>query len=339
MTFPLPDPRRRRLVQGTAVLFTGSLLAGCAASGAAHAKTLDLQGHRGARGLAPENTLAAFERALEIGVSTLELDIGLSADGVVVISHDPTLNPDITRDAQGAWLPARGPAIRALTLAQLQAYDVGRLNPASKYGRQFASQAARDGQRIPTLAALFDWVRSIAADDVRFNIETKLDPTRPGDTAPPEAMVRALLAEIDRAGMVGRCTVQSFDWRALALAGQLAPRLPRAYLSSARTLQDSRWTAGLNAADFPSTPRLVQAAAGASAGPVIWSPAFATLTPALLAEARTLGMAVIPWTVNQRADMARLIDWGVDGIITDYPDMLRDLMRERRLKLPRALKT
>lgn len=313
-------------------------VAALALAACAHAAlAFDLQAHRGGRGLAPENTLAAFAKAMDLGVTTLELDIGLTADDVVVISHDTALNPDHTRDANGAWLPATGPSIRSLTLARLQAYDVGRLNPGSNYGKPFAAQVPRDGERIPTLAALFDLVKARGDERVRFNIETKLDPTRPDDTAAPEPVVRALLAEIDRAGMARRVTVQSFDWRSLALVGQWAPQLPRAYLTTPRTLADSRWTQGLNPGDFASTPLLVQAAAAAAGpvkGAVAWSPAFAGLTAAQVQEARALKLTVLPWTVNQRADMARLIDLGVDGIITDFPDVLRELMRERGLPLP-----
>jgi glycerophosphoryl diester phosphodiesterase len=319
------------------LLAAALLLAGCAAILPKAKQHFDLEAHRGGRGLAPENTLAAFSKAIDLGVNTLELDVGLTADGVVVISHDTALNPDHTRDANGAWLaPKSGATVRSLTLAQLQRYDVGRLNPASNYGKQFALQIPQDGERIPALAALFDHVRArgATAATVRFNIETKIDPTKPDETAAPEPMVRALLAEIDKAQMGSRVTVQSFDWRTLALVGQLAPQLPRAYLSSARTLKDSRWTAGLDSANFTSTPQLVKAAAGKSEGPVIWSPAHNDLTPAAIKEAQGFGFKVLPWTVNQRADMLRLMDWGVDGIITDYPDVLRDLMRERGLSLP-----
>ena len=307
-----------------------ALLAGCTAPPAAPLRSFDLQAHRGGRGLAPENTLAAFGNAMQLGVSTLVLDIGLTADGVVVISHDTALNPDHTRDASGAWLPpGNGPAIRSLTLAQVQAYDVGRLNPDSSYGKSFASQKPSDGERIPTLAALFVLARARGADALRFNVETKVDPTRPDETAAPEPLVRALLTEIDKAGMAGRVTVQSFDWRTLALVGQWAPGLPRAYLTTPRTLRDSRWTLGLEAGNFASTPLLVQAAARSGTAPVIWSPAFNDLTAAQVQQAHALGMSVLPWTVNQRADMARLLDMGVDGIITDYPDLLRALLRER----------
>jgi glycerophosphoryl diester phosphodiesterase len=327
-----------KLTRCTPWLLAAWLLAACSATAPTPKRGFDLQAHRGGRALAPENTLAAFDNAMEMGVTTLELDIGLTADGVVVISHDTVLNPEHTRDANGAFLTAKGPAIRALTLAQLQAYDVGRIDPASNYGKQFALQVPRDGERIPTLAALFERVRARGAAQLRFNIETKLDPSRPEETAAPEQMVRALLAEIDKAGVGSRVTVQSFDWRTLALVGQWAPQLQRAYLTSARTLRDPRWTSGLRLEDFGSAPRLVKAAVGNSPGPVIWSPAFAELTAAQVREAQALGFQVVPWTVNQRADMARLMDWKVDGLITDDPALLRDLIRERRMPLPAPAK-
>lgn len=299
-------------------------------------RSFDLQGHRGARGLAPENTLAAFARALEVGVSTMELDIALTADGVPVITHDSALNPAHTRDANGAFLAATGPAVHTLSLAQLQSYDVGRLDPASKYGQQFASQTPRDGERIPTLRALFEFTKKARAPEgLRFNIEAKTDPTQPGSTAPVEALVDAILEEVQRAGLASRVTLQSFDWRAQALVAQRAPALARAWLSSPRTLRDPRWTRGLRLEDFGgSTPRLVQAAASDARGPMVWSPAFADLSNAQVREAQALGMQVIPWTVNQNADLARVMDLGVDGIITDYPDRLRALMAARGMPLP-----
>lgn len=301
------------------------------------AAAFDLQGHRGARGLAPENTLPAFERALGIGVTTLELDVGVTGDGVVVIHHDPALNPAITRDAGGQWLAGgKGPLIRSLTLAQLQAYDVGRINPEAPYAKTFNTQQARDGTRVPTLASLFERVKALGAKDVRFNIETKISPGQPDDTVDPEAMTRALLKAIQDAGMAQRVAIQSFDWRTLQLVQKIAPAIPTVYLtvqtSNNDNVRDGTWTAGLKIADHGSVPRLVKAAGGA-----VWSPNGGALTEALLKEAQALGLQVIPWTINNPADMERLIAWGVDGIITDYPDRLRGVMQARALPLPKPV--
>ncbi|MGZ5182005.1 MAG: glycerophosphodiester phosphodiesterase [Ramlibacter sp.] len=312
------------------LLAAAVLCAACAAC--AGALAFDLQGHRGARGLAPENTLAAFDRALTVGVDTLELDIGVTADGVVVVSHDPFLNPAITRDPQGQWLAARGPLIHSLTLAQLQAYDVGRIRPGSSYAAAFARQEPHDGERVPTLAALFDLVKSRGAR-VRFNIETKIDPTRPDDTVDAETMTAALLKVVRDAGMEDRVSIQSFDWRTLRIARRLAPAIPTVCLTvqsaSTDNVRDPRWTAGLQLADHGSVPRLVRAA-----GCTIWSPNAGALQPDLVKEAHGLGLGVAAWTVNTPAEMDRMLDAGVDGLITDYPDRAREVMLRRGMELP-----
>lgn len=314
----------------TALLATVLLWSG------APAQAFDLQGHRGARGLAPENTLAAFERALAEGVTTLELDVGLSADDVPAVLHDLALPPDMARGADGRWLTAPTPLLRRLTLAELQAYDVGRARPGSATARAFPEQRPQDGQRMPTLAELFARMQALGAAEVRFNIETKLDPTRPHDSAPPAAFVDAILQVVRAAGMQRRVTIQSFDWRTLQRVQQVAPELPTAYLTVRGerfdNLADGSWTAGLRLADHASVAHLVKAAGGA-----IWSPLHTNLDLPTLRQAQALGLKVIPWTVNQPADMARLIDWGVDGLITDYPDRARAVLRERGLPLPPVL--
>lgn len=284
------------------------------------AAAFDVQGHRGARGLAPENTLAGFRAALAAGATTWELDVGLTRDGVVVVSHDRRLNPDLARDGTGRWLEPPTPTLAALSLAELQAHDVGRLRPGSRYAAQWPQQRPADGERIPTLDAVFEQARRQAPAALRFNIETKLSPLAPEETASPEAMVEALLAVIDRHGLRDRVTVQSFDWRTLALVQRRAPAVATAALSAQRpdldNIASGDWTAGLRLADHGgSVPRLVKAL-----GAPIWSPNFRDLTPERLAEARALGLRVIPWTVNDPADIARLVAWGVDGIISDYPE-------------------
>jgi glycerophosphoryl diester phosphodiesterase len=299
-----------------------------------HAAAFDLQGHRGARGLAPENTLPAFKRALELGVTTLELDVGVTRDGVVVISHDTALNPDHTRDASGAFLERQGPAIHALTWAELQAYDVGRLKPGSDYARGFPEQKAEDGTRIPRLADLFELVRASGDTQVRFDIETKLSPEKPGETPAPEIFARALVDEIRKAGLAGRTSIQSFDWRTLRTVQQIAPEIPTAYLSIQQrndnigTSQGSSpWTAGFKYSDYGSVPKMVKAAGGA-----YWSAYFGDLDAQKVKEAQALGLKVLAWTVNDPSDMARILDFGVDGLITDRPDLARKLLEQRGVR-------
>jgi glycerophosphoryl diester phosphodiesterase len=308
-----------------------------AAALAAPASAFDLQGHRGARGLAPENTLAAFAKALEIGVTTLETDLAVTRDGVVVVSHDPDLNPALVRDG-GRWLPGRGPPIRSLTLTELTRYDVGRVDPASRYGQQWPEQVARDGERIPTLADVFALVERLEKP-VRFNLETKLTPTS-GDAAPDaQTFARLVLDAVRKAGATARTTIQSFDWRTLLAAKRIEPTVVTACLTSEGGSFDtvrldatgrSPWHAGIAPADHDgSLPRMARAA-----GCAVWSPNHASVTRERVDEARALGLRVLPWTVNEPADMARLIDMGVDGLITDYPDRARKVMADKGLPLP-----
>ena len=319
-----------------AITLARQLLVATLLGAATLAHAFDLQGHRGARGLAPENTLAAFDRALAEGVNTLELDIILSADGVPMIVHDPFLPPDMTRNAQGQWLPTPTPLIRTLTLAELQTYDLGRVREGSRTARDFPQQRPQDGERMPTLAQLFERVKALGAADVRFNIEIKTNPDKPQDTAAPDQFVSAILAVVRAADMQQRVLLQSFDWRPLKLVQQQAPDIPTAYLTvetrNANNAAAPAWTGGLKRTDYPSIPHMVQAAGGK-----LWTPNFASLNEAALRQAQQLGLKVIPWTVNEPADMARLIDWGVDGLITDYPDRARAVMRDKGMALPAAI--
>lgn len=305
--------------------------------GAPPAFAFDLQGHRGARGLAPENTLAAFRAALAIGVTTIETDLAMTKDGVLVLAHDPRLNPALARDAGGRWLAAEGSAIGALTYDELRRYDVGRLNPGHRYARQWPHQRPADGERVPTLVQLIELVKATGAA-VRLNVETKVAPNDP-DTPEPALFARTVVESLRRSGMAERTTIQSFDWRTLLEVRRIAPEIATACLTIEAEAFDtvradasgaSPWHAGLKRADHgESVPRLVKAA-----GCGTWSMFWRNLTPALAAEAKALGLKLLPWTVNEPAVMARLIDMGVDGIITDYPDRLRDVMAERGMVLP-----
>lgn len=303
----------------------------------APAGAVDLQGHRGARGLAPENTLAAFDAAMRVGVTTLELDTVMTADDVVIVHHDRRLHPDHTRDTAGAWLAAPGPVLRQLRASDLVALDVGRARPGSRTAAAFPDQRPADGERVPTLDAVFARARAVGPSGLRFNIETKLSPLAPDESPPPEVFARALLAVVQAHGLAERVTVQSFDWRTLRAVKRLAPQIRTACLTSQQPggppLADGSWTDGLRLADHGgSVPRLVRAA-----GCDVWSPSFPDLTPAGVAEARALGLTISAWTVNAPADMAHLLDLGVDGLITDRPDLARAVMATRGLPLPPAV--
>lgn len=296
----------------------------------------DLQGHRGARGVRPENTLPAFAAALEVGVRTLELDVGVTADGAVVVTHDRTVSPLKCRDtaparAGDSAFPYVGKPVRTLTLEQLRTLDLGRRRPVDPVADPFAgTQRPVPGTGIATLAEVFELAVRYGADDVRFNIETKVDPRHPEETLDPERFAARLLEVIEAYGMTGRTSVQSFDWRTLLFARRHLPALERVALVERRTTRPP-WLAGVDLDAFDGD---VAAAAAATVEAAAFSPHHEFLDPATFASARWRGLAVVPWTVNDAAAMKRHIDQGVDGLITDYPDRLRHVLAERGMALP-----
>lgn len=273
----------------------------------------DLQGHRGARGLYPENTLAGFRGALALGVSTLEMDLVMTGDGGIVVHHDLRLSPERTRGPGGTWLEKVGPALIDLDLATLGAYDVGRLRPDGDAAARWPEQQGLDGAAIPTLGEVIALAESVSDGQIRYSLETKLSPLAPEISPDPAAFASALATAIRAAGIVERASVQSFDWRLLAALHETAPEIRRVYLTSEAEGFDtvgrgkpgaSPWTAGLDVDDYDaSVPRLVAAAGGR-----LWAPRARDLRDPDLAEARRLGLRVIVWTVNEPEIMAALLE-------------------------------
>jgi glycerophosphoryl diester phosphodiesterase len=301
--------------------------------------TFALHGHRGARGLRPENTLPAFAAALSIGVDALELDVAVTRDGAVVVIHDRALNPAIVRAPDGAWLRGPMPFVHSLTFDEVTRYDVGRIDPASAYAREFPDQQAIDGLRIPTLDDVVGVVRASGNERVRLNVEIKSSPLAPEETLPPDRFAGAVIGTLRSLGFERRAIVQSFDWRVLQQVREIAPEVEVAHLTVQRPWMDtlcsdgtpSLWTAGFDLRSAGSVPLLVTEAGGAR-----WAPYHEDLTPDDLDEAHALGLEVLVWTVNDPERMRELIDLGIDAIITDYPDRLRKVMLAMGLPVPAA---
>lgn len=302
------------------------------------ASAFDLQAHRGGRGLMPENTLAAFANALSLGINTLELDTGITKDGVVVVSHNQRLDGAITRDQQQKWLAENAPLIRDLTYEELAKFDVGRINPMSKLAERFGEQQAQDGEKIPTLKAVFELVKKSGNKDVRFNIETKINPEKPENSVGPDVFAKAILDEINAAGLGKRVAIQSFDWRTLLAVQKISPdtelvflTAPKRWLSKMGPAKAALWT-GTSVVDFQdSFPKLIK-----SLGGKIWSPFSRDIDQKTVEEAHALGIQVVVWTVNDKSQMKQLIQMGVDGIISDYPGRLREALAEEGQTLPMA---
>ncbi|WP_165983874.1 glycerophosphodiester phosphodiesterase [Streptomyces sp. YIM 98790] len=315
----------------------------------------DLQAHRGGLGLVVESTLASFAHALETGVSTLELDVQITGDGEAVVTHDRRISGAKCRDTGPAFdgdpqYPYVGKYVVDLTLAQVRTLDCG-----SQTLPQYPGQRPSPGARMPLLSEVFDLVKDARAYGVTLNVETKVEAAAPHETAPREQFVQVVAEEVRRAGMLRRVTIQSFDWGALMRMREVEPRLPIVALTNGQPFLQaglpgaSPWLGGIDIDDFGGSLVAAVSSFGADAvspvhgdpqGGAVGDPDYRPyVTAELVRQAHEAGLKVIPWTVNDPATMHKLIDDGVDGIITDYPDRLRQVMAERGLKLPRAYRT
>ena len=266
---------------------------------------IEVHGHRGARAVLPENSLAAFEYALSVGVNSLELDTGVTKDNVVVVYHDQKINRDLCQYKDGSPIEA-DLWVHQLTLQQIKGFDCG-----SKPNKWFREQQLRPGSEIPTLSEVFDLVimsELSNADTVTFNIETKSKPEFPSAQPPPKQFAKLIIEEASKYEFLDRLILQSFDHRTLVAAKELNPMIPTAALFRRKPESWVESTRAINAD--------------------IVSPRHSDLTPEDTTDIRAAGLKVIPWTANHTSDWQRLVSMGVDGIITDDPKGLIDYLNQ-----------
>lgn len=314
------------------------------------ARSFDLQAHRGGLGLYTESSIASFSNALQMGVTTLEMDTQITKDGVAVVTHDRKISDKKCKDTapltdNDPQYPYVGKYIKDLTLAQVKTMDCGSLRLAD-----YPQQQTSPGARMLTLREVLSLVKSYRAENVLLNIETKVEAGAPHETAPREQFVRTVLDEIQLAGLQRQVTIQSFDWGSLMLVRKLDPRLPIVALTNGQQFLQagkpgaSPWLGGIDIDEFGGD--LVKAAAsfGADAiSPVHGDPQNGKVgdanyvpytTKAMVDSAHQAGIKVIPWTVSDERTLGSLIDIGVDGIITDLPDMARRVLQAKGKALP-----
>ncbi|GLW64861.1 putative glycerophosphoryl diester phosphodiesterase precursor [Actinomadura rubrobrunea] len=291
---------------------------------------VELHGHRGARGLRPENTLAGFKYALELGVDAIEFDVGITADGVVVLNHDQALSPVTLADTAPVrpgdpLFPYVGKAVRDLTLEQVKTLEAGVRRPSDDDDPFVLTQLPLPGTALPTLA---ETCALLSGCGVVLAVELKTDPG--WSDADVERFTAAVAEVLDEFGLTGRSRLLAFDWRVLTAAQRHAPAAGRVGLVEPRTLvPGSPWLAG----EPPDDP----AGSALKIGATALSPERRLATPELVDQAQTLALPVVVWTVNEPEEMSRFVDYGVDAIVTDYPDRLRAVLARRGLPLPEPM--
>lgn len=329
-------PMKKSLRKQSAKLFFVFVLVLLAVS-LALANDIQIIGHRGAAGLMPENTLSGFKKAMEIGVDAIEVDVHLTSDNVLIVTHDYRLNPAMTRDAQGNWVKAR-PLVKDLTLAKVQSYDVGKLKPLTEYAQRYPKRKSVEGERIPTLRDVIKLVKS-TNEKINLFIEPKTTPLKPEESSSPEVLASAITKILEEERFRGRVRIISFDWRSLRYIKKIMPEVHTAHVTRAKIGRDtiqkkkrgaSPWMAGFDIDDFDSIPQAIKAAGGEcwASNYIHASGHGRGMTSKLVKKAHASGLEVFVWTVNTKSDMKRMIKRGVDGIITDRPDILRSIIKK-----------
>jgi len=304
--------------------------------------------HRGGAGLWPENSLAAFRGAVAMGADGAELDVQLSKEGEVVVFHDTRLKPEIVRGADGKYLTKPTPLIKDLTLADFAKYDIGRHDASTVYGSRQPEMKPVDGERVPTLAAVLE-ICNTSKKPFTLQVELKTSWTDREGTADPEQLAEATVAVLKKHNYLDRTIFVGFDWSGLLHVkkicdarcwfttlneswfrdGPVPPEdgpVSDAVLAALRHMAKagtSPWAAGYDAVNYGGSIRKAIKAAGGDG----WFPPFSDCTPANIAEAKALGLKVGAWTVDDPADMKRLVDLGLDAICTDRPDRLQAILK------------
>ena len=291
---------------------------------------IKIYGHRGARGVLPENTLESFKYLFENNIHAYETDILISKDFIPVITHDFRLDPSYTKDINDNWIEDENIKIIDLTYDQILQFDVGTLNKLSKYGRKFVNQKSLQNQKIPKLSELLKLTSDNIVEDLLINLEIKSTPVEKNLTPEPDEMVKIIIDEVSRSNLEDRIIYSSFDWRVLREIKERDSKIPRAYLTSGargKIYDKSPWLDFTPLHNGVELPELIRALGGSA-----WHPNYKDVNKEIVQISHDKGLPVNVWTVNRESDMLRMIDYGVDGIMTDYPLKLKELCERKNIK-------
>ena len=296
---------------------------------------IKIYGHRGARGDLPENTLESFKYLFDNNINAYETDILISKDLIPVITHDFRLEPSFTKDSEGNWIEDENIKIFDLTYEELLKFDVGSINKLSRYGRRFVNQKPLENQRIPKLSELLDLSSKNKSENLLINLEIKSTPDEENLTPALEDTVKLVVNEINKSNLKDKIIVSSFDWRTLTEIKNQYPEISRAYLTYQqvrgmkikKTIYNrSPWMSFLPFYEDHELPKIIKSQGGKA-----WHPYRKDITKKLVDISHQEDLPVNVWTVNEEYEMLKMIEYGVDGIMTDYPLRLKELCEKENI--------
>jgi glycerophosphoryl diester phosphodiesterase len=296
---------------------------------------IKIYGHRGARGDLPENTLESFKYLFDNAINAYETDILISKDLVPVITHDFRLDPSLTKDKEGNWIKDENIKIFDLTYDEISNFDVGSLNKLTRYGRRFVNQRSLENQKIPKLSELLELSSKNVLQNLLINLEIKSTPDEKNLTPDPKDLVQIVLNEINNSNLKDKIIISSFDWRILREVKKQSPEIPRAYLTFQQEkgmkikktiYSKSPWIDHIPLTIVYDLPKIIKELGGSA-----WHPYYKDINKKAVKDAHDNNLPVNVWTVNDEDDMLKMIEYGVDGIMTDYPLRLKNLCEKRSI--------
>jgi glycerophosphoryl diester phosphodiesterase len=296
---------------------------------------IKIYGHRGARGDLPENTLESFKYLFDNAINAYETDILISKDLVPVITHDFRLDPSLTKDKEGNWIKDENIKIFDLTYDEISNFDVGSLNKLTRYGRRFVNQRSLENQKIPKLSELLELSSKNVLQNLLINLEIKSTPDEKNLTPDPKDLVQIVLNEINNSNLKEKIIISSFDWRILREVKKQSPEIPRAYLTFQQEkgmkikktiYSKSPWIDHIPLTIVYDLPKIIKELGGSA-----WHPYYKDINKKAVKDAHDNNLPVNVWTVNDEDDMLKMIEYGVDGIMTDYPLRLKNLCEKRSI--------
>ena len=297
---------------------------------------IKIYGHRGARGDLPENTLDSFKYLFENNINAYETDILISKDLIPVITHDFRLDPSFTKDEEGDWITDENIKIFDLTYNEISKFDVGSLNKLTRYGRRFLNQRSLENQKIPKLDELLELSSKNLSQDTIINLEIKSTPDEKNLTPSPKEMVQIVLNDIKKSNLQDKIIISSFDWRILREVKNQSPEISRAYLTFQQEkglkikktiYSKSPWIDHIPLTIVYDLPKIIKELGGSA-----WHPYYKDINKKAVKDAHEYNLPVNVWTVNDEYNMLKMIEYEVDGIMTDYPLKLKELCDKKNIK-------